>query len=160
MSATLDVARVKKDFPLLHQHADGQRLVYLDSASSSQKPQSVLDAMDEVYTTYYANVHRSVYKIATEATEHYEAARGKIARFIGSPSTASVVFTKNVTEAINLVMYSWGRTNVATDDLVVLTQMEHHSNIVPWQLLGSRLAYVPVTDEGLLDLDVLDELLA
>src|SRR3954465_3265293 len=130
--AAIDVARIKKDFPLLQQQVDGHRIVYLDSAASSQKPQAVLDAMDEVYTTYFANVHRSVYKIATEATEHYEGARGKIARFIGSPSPSNIVFTKNVTEAINLVAYSWGRANLHAGDVVVLTEMEHHANLVPW----------------------------
>ena len=104
----LDVARIKKDFPLLQQQIDGHRLVYLDSAASSQKPQAVLDAMDEVYTTYFANVHRSVYKIAAESTERYEEARGKIATFINSPSPSNVVFGKNVTEVINLVAYVIG----------------------------------------------------
>ena len=133
--AALDVARIKKDFPLLQQQIDGHRIVYLDSGASSEKPQAVLDAMDEVYTTYYANVHRSVYKIAAESTERYEDARRKIATFINAPSTNNIVFTKNVTEAINLVAYSWGRANLHEGDAVVLTEMEHHANLVPWLML-------------------------
>src|SRR6478672_591278 len=155
MNTGLDVARVKKDFPLLQQQVDGHRLVYLDSAASSQKPQQVLDAMDEVYTTYFANVHRSVYKIAAEATERYEQARGKIASFVGSPSTSSIVFTKNVTEAINLVAYSWGRANLRAGDAVVLTEMEHHANLVPWLMLqeerGIELRWLGITPDYHLD---------
>lgn len=158
---TLDVARVKKDFPLLQQQVDGRRLVYLDSAASSEKPQSVLDAMDEAYTTYYANVHRSVYKIAAESTERYEDARRKIARFVNSPSPANIVFGKNVTEAINLVAYSWGRANLHEGDAVVLTEMEHHANIVPWLMLqeerGIELRWLGVTDDYQLDLGDLDQ---
>jgi cysteine desulfurase/selenocysteine lyase len=159
----LDVARIKKDFPLLQQQIDGHRIVYLDSGASSEKPQAVLDAMDEVYTTYYANVHRSVYKIAAESTERYEEARGKIARFINAPKTNNVVFTKNVTEAINLVAYSWGRANLQAGDAVVLTEMEHHANIVPWLMLqeerGIELRWLGITPDYHLDLSNLDELL-
>jgi len=159
----LDVARIKKDFPLLQQQIDGHRIVYLDSGASSEKPQAVLDAMDEVYTTYYANVHRSVYKIAAESTERYEEARGKIARFINSPKANNVVFTKNVTEAINLVAYSWGRANLRAGDAVVLTEMEHHANIVPWLMLqeerGIELRWLGITDDYHLDLSNLDQLL-
>jgi len=157
----LDVARIKKDFPLLQQQIDGHRLVYLDSAASSQKPQAVLDAMDEAYTTYFANVHRSVYKIAAESTERYEDARRKIATFINSPSPSNVVFSKNVTEAINLVAYSWGRANLHKGDVVVLTEMEHHANIVPWLMLeeerGIELRWLGLTDDYQLDLTDLDE---
>jgi len=158
--AGLDVARIKKDFPLLQQQIDGKRIVYLDSAASSEKPQPVLDAMDEAYTTYYANVHRSVYKIAAESTERYEAARHKIASFINAPSPSTVVFGKNVTEAINLVAYSWGRANLRAGDAVVLTEMEHHANLVPWLMLqeerGIELRYLGVTDDYQLDLSDLD----
>src|SRR5690242_12872423 len=115
----IDVARIKKDYPLLQQQVYGKRIVYLDSAASSEKPQAVLDAMDEVYNTYYANVHRSVYKIAAESTERYEEARGKIAAFIGAPSPSNIVFGKNVTEVINLVAYSWGRAHLREGDAVV-----------------------------------------
>src|SRR3954452_9394134 len=115
--------------------------------------------MDRYYETYRASIHRGVYPLAAEATDAYEGAREKVAAFLGS-TPGETVFTRNATEAINLVAYAWGRANVAPDDLVLVTQMEHHSNIVPWQLLGSRLAYVPVTADGLLDLDALDALLA
>ena len=159
----LDVARIKKDFPLLQQQVNGKRIVYLDSASSSQKPQAVLDAMDEVYNTTYANVHRGVYEIAAEATERYEEARGKVARFIGAPSPRGMVFTKNVTEAINLVAYSWGRANLHEGDAVVLTEIEHHANLVPWLMLqeerGIELRYLGVADDYTLDLSDLDRLL-
>jgi cysteine desulfurase / selenocysteine lyase len=158
---SLDVARIKKDFPLLQQQIDGHRIVYLDSAASSQKPQAVLDAMDEAYTTYFANVHRSVYKIAAESTERYEDARRKIATFINSPSPSNVVFSKNVTESINLVAYSWGRANLQRGDVVVLTEMEHHANIVPWLMLqeerGIELRWLGLTDDYQLDLRDLDE---
>src|SRR3954452_22336779 len=115
--------------------------------------------MDRYYETYRASIHRGVYPLAAEATDAYEGAREKVAAFLGS-TPGETVFTRNATEAINLVAYAWGRANVAPDDLVLVTQMEHHPNIVPWQLLGSRLAYVPVTADGLLDLDELDALLA
>jgi cysteine desulfurase/selenocysteine lyase len=159
-----DVERVKADFPLLGQKTgDGKRLVYLDSAASSQKPQAVLDAMDEAYTTYFANVHRSVYAIAAEATERYEAARTRIARFIGAPEPETLVFTKNVTEAINLVAKTWGRANLRAGDAVVLTEMEHHANLVPWLMLkeelGIELRYLRMADDYTLDLSDLDTLL-
>ena len=160
----LDVATIKKDFPILERTVhDGKRLVYLDSASSSQRPASVIHAMDEYYETTHANVHRGVYTIAEEATRLYEQARSDLARFIGARSSAEIVFTKNVTEAINLVAYSWGRANLAAGDVVVLTEMEHHANLVPWLALkaerGIELRYIPVTDDGFLDLDRLAETL-
>jgi cysteine desulfurase/selenocysteine lyase len=159
-----DVDKVKADFPLLQTTtADGKPLVYLDSAASSQKPRQVLDAMDEAYETYFANVHRSVYAIAAECTERYEAARTKIARFIGAPSADEVIFTKNVTEAINLVAKSWGKANLKAGDAVVLTEMEHHANLVPWLMLkeeiGIELRYLEVADDYTLDLSDLDRLL-
>ena len=143
------------EFPTLSREG----LVYLDTAATSQTVRPALEAMDRYYETYRASIHRGIYAIASEATDAYESARDRVAAFTNS-TPAETVFTRNATEAINLVANAWGRANVGKDDLVVLTQMEHHSNIVPWQLLGSRLAYVPVTDDGLLDLDVLDELLA
>jgi cysteine desulfurase/selenocysteine lyase len=143
------------EFPTLEREG----LVYLDTAATAQTVRPALEAMDRYYQTYRASIHRGIYAIASEATDAYEAAREKAAAFTNS-TPGETIFTKNATEAINLVAYAWGRANVKADDLVVITQMEHHSNIVPWQLLGCRLAYVPVTDEGLLDLDVLDELLA
>jgi cysteine desulfurase / selenocysteine lyase len=143
------------EFPTLAREG----LVYLDTAATSQTVRPALEAMDRYYQTYRASIHRGIYSIASEATDAYEAARDKVATFTNS-TPGETVFTRNATEAINLVAHAWGRANVDADDLVVLTQMEHHSNIVPWQLLGCRLAYVPVTDDGLLDLDVLDDLLA
>ena len=155
---------LKKDFPILDQEVHGKRLVYLDSAASSQKPSAVIDAMTHYYETTHANVHRGVYAIAEEATRLFEAGRSSVQRFIGAPSSSEIVFTKNVTEAINLVAYSWGRSNLQPGDAIVLTEMEHHSNLVPWLALkaerGIELRYLPVSDEGLLDLSRLDETLA
>src|SRR5919108_2929692 len=141
------------EFPTLAREG----LVYLDTAATAQTVRPALEAMDRYYETYRASIHRGVYPLAAEATDAYEGARDKVAAFTGS-TPRETVFTRNATEAINLVAGAWGRANVGPDDLVVLTQMEHHSNIVPWQLLGCRLAYVPVSDDGLLDLDVLDSL--
>ena len=158
----LDVTRVKKDFPLLDREVHGRRLVYLDSASSSQKPRAVLDAMDDVYETHYANTHRGVYAIAEEATAAYEGARGKLARFIGAAADRELIFTKNVTEAINLVAHSWARHNLGEGDAILLSEMEHHANLVPWLMLreerGVELRYLPVTDDGHLDVNDLDRL--
>src|SRR4051794_17505139 len=134
--ARLDVARIRTDFPLLQQEHNGHRLVYLDSASSAQKPRSVVRAMDDVMERYYANVHRGVYAIAEESTARFEAARAKVAAFIGARESAELIFTRNATEAINLVAYSWGRANLAAGDVVVLSEMEHHANIIPWHMLA------------------------
>jgi cysteine desulfurase/selenocysteine lyase len=161
---SIDVARLKKDFPILDREIDGHRLVFLDSAASSQKPRPVLDAMDCYYTTTHANVHRGVYRIAEEATARYEAVRGRVARFIGAPSPRGVVFTKNATEAINLVAHSYGRACLPPGQAVLLTEMEHHANLVPWLMLreerGVELRFLPVDDDGRLVLDDLDHLLA
>lgn len=159
MSATATHLDVADRFPVLERAG----LVYLDSGATSQKPQSVIDAIAEHYAHHNANVHRGVYPLAVEATDAFEGARASIAAWLGS-TVKETVFTKNATEAINLVAYSWGRSNVAAGDLIVLTHLEHHSNIVPWQILaqatGAELAYVTLDDEGMLDLDVLDALLA
>src|SRR5437870_4235352 len=158
----LDVAVVKKDFPILDRVVHGHRLVYLDSASSSQKPRAVLDAMDRLYETSYANTHRGVYELGQESTALYEGAREKVQRFINAPSTREVLFTKNVTEAINLVAYSWGRANLGEGDAVLLTEMEHHANLVPWLVLreerGVELRFLPIDDDYQLDLTDLDRL--
>ena len=162
-AAPLDVARVQADFPILKRQVHGQRLVYLDSASSSQKPTPVLDAMDHLYRESYANVHRGVYAIAEEATAAYEGARARLASFLGAPSPSELVFTRNVTEAINLVARSWGHANLREGDVVVLTDLEHHANIVPWHILaaerGIELRWVPLTEDHRLDVSNLDELL-
>jgi cysteine desulfurase/selenocysteine lyase len=160
---SLDVEKIKADFPILSREVHGTRLVYLDSAASSQKPRQVLDAMTSFQETSYANVHRGVYEIAVEADDAFEGARTAVARFIGAPSPTSVVFTKNVTESINLVAHSWGRANLAEGDAVLLTEMEHHANIVPWLMLaeerGIELRYLPVADDHTLDLTDLDRLI-
>jgi cysteine desulfurase / selenocysteine lyase len=159
---TLDITAARKKFPILERKVNGRRLVYVDSAASSQKPRSVTDAMTHYYETTHANVHRGVYAIAEEATRLYEASRSKVARFIGAPSARGVVFTKNVTESINLVAQTWGRANLGPGDAVLLTQMEHHANLVPWLMLaeqqGFELRYLPVTDDYTLDLSELDRL--
>jgi cysteine desulfurase/selenocysteine lyase len=159
----LDVERVKQDFPILRREVNGHRLVYLDSAASAQKPVSVLEAMDFHYRDHYANIHRGVYTIAEESTAAYEKARAKVARFIGSTSPNEVVFTKNVTEGINLVAYSWARANLKAGDAIVVTEMEHHANIVPWHVLaaerGIELRWIPLTEDYRLDLSELPKLL-
>lgn len=160
--APLDVARIKKDFPVLERLVHGKRLVYLDSASSAQKPTLVLEGMNRYYETTHANVHRGVYEIAQEATRLYEQARAKVAGFIGG-SADEVVFTRNATEAINLVAYSWGRHNLGASDVVVTTEIEHHANFVPWLQLrdetGTQLRFLGLGEQGMLNLDNLDELL-
>jgi cysteine desulfurase/selenocysteine lyase len=159
-SARLDPARIRKDFPVLQREVHGRRIVYLDSAASSQKPQAVIDAMSRYYETTHANVHRGVYEIAEEATRLYEEARAKMARFLGASDPREVVFTKNVTEALNLVVQSWGRANLGPGDAVLLTEMEHHANLVPWLMLaaerGIELRYLGIDDAGELVLDDLE----
>ena len=154
---------VKADFPLLERKVNGRPIVYLDSAASSQKPQSVLDAMTKYYATTNANVHRGAYQIAAEATEQMEQARRAVARFVNASSADEIVFTKNVTEAINLVARSWGGANLGPGDAVLITDMEHHANIVPWQIMaaerGFEIRWIPITPDGQLDLDSLDRLL-
>ena len=160
----LSISDVASQFPTLrNRRFDGRPVAYLDSAATSQTPDSVIDAMTSYYTQSRASIHRGVYPLAAEATDLYEGARGRIASWLGS-TPEETVFAANATAAINMVAYTWGRQNVNRGDLVVLTEMEHHSNIVPWQLLcqdrEAELAYVPVTGEGYLDLDALDALLA
>jgi cysteine desulfurase/selenocysteine lyase len=161
---SLDISRVRQDFPILGREIrPGASLVYLDSTATTQKPQAVINAMDEFYRRSNANIHRGVHTLAEEATAMYEAARAKVARFVNAASPEQIIFTRNTTEAINLVAYSWGRANLKTGDLVLLTEMEHHSNLVPWQMLsaerGVDLEFVPVMENGLLDLDVYRSLL-
>ena len=157
------LARLRTDFPILNRQVNGKRLVYLDSAATAQKPQAVLDALDEYYTEHNANVHRGVYTLAEEATAAYEEARAKSARFIGAPSPREVIFTRSTTEATNLVAHAWGRSTLSAGDVVVLTHMEHHANIVPWHMLaaerGIELRWIPLTPDGQLDLTELPRLL-
>ena len=159
----LDVAKIREDFPILSRTFDGRPLVYLDSAATSQKPQQVIDAVSDFYAHHNANAHRGIYTLGEEATERFEGARAAIARFLGAPSPDTIVFTKGVTESINLVANSWGRANLHEGDEVLITEMEHHSNIVPWQMItaqtGATLRYIPLTDDGLLDLSQLGSLL-
>jgi len=159
---TLDVARIRKDFPILERKVHGVPLVYLDNAATSQKPRQVIDALVYYYENYNANIHRAVHTLGEEATAAYEAAREKVRAFINAPSAESVIFTRNTTEAINLVAYSWGRANISEGDEILLTQMEHHSNLIPWQQLakekGATVRYVPVTPQGTLELNGLENL--
>ncbi len=160
----LDLIQIREDFPILKREiAPGIPLVYLDSTATSQKPLAVIRAMNDYYERSNANIHRGVHTLAEEATAQYEAAREKIARFIGARKSCEVVFVRNTTEAINLVAFSWGRKFLQRGDRVLLTEMEHHSNLVPWQILaqekGLELDFIPVTENGLLDLDEFQRLL-
>ena len=159
----LDPEVVRRDFPILSTEVHGRPLVFLDSASTSQKPQAVIDALDAYYNEFTANVHRGIYEIGERATAAYEEARAKVGRFINAPDSHEVVFTRNATEAINLVAYSWGRKHIGRGDAIVLTEMEHHANLVPWQLLAQEkdgdLEFIPITDDGILRQDVYDVLL-
>jgi len=160
----LDVQAIRDDFPLLQVEAHpGVPLVYLDNAATSQKPASVIEAMDAYYRSYNANVHRGIHRLSEDATEAYENARSRIGHFINAPDPATIIYVRNTTEALNLVANSWGRQHVGPGDEILLTEMEHHSNIVPWQLLaqekGATIKYVPFTPEGLLDLATLPDLL-
>jgi len=154
---------IRQDFPILRQPTSGgKRLVYLDSAATSQKPQAVIDSLVTYYSEYNANIHRGVYEIAARATEAFEAARATVAQFINADSR-EVIWTRNTTESLNLVAYSWGLTNLKPGDAILTTELEHHSNLVPWQLLaektGAELRFIPIDDRGLLVLDDLDRLL-
>ncbi len=161
-SESLDLDRVRADFPILRRRVNGKRLVYLDNAATSQKPKQVIESLNEFYSNYNANVHRSAHRLGEEATEAYELAREKVARFVGSP-TEQVVFTRGTTESINLVRFAWGERFVRRGDTVVTTLMEHHSNIVPWQLLarrkGASLKFVGLERGGTLDVGSLERLL-
>ena len=163
-SAAPDWAAVRADFPILGQTVHGQPLCYLDSTATSQKPAAVLAAMDAYYRTTNANIHRGVYQLSEEATRLYEDARARIARFINAPLAREIIYTRNATEAINLVAASWGRANIGPGDTILYTAMEHHSNLVPWQMLaaerGATLRVIPVDSAGRLMLDGLDTLLA
>ncbi|MCP3856290.1 MAG: SufS family cysteine desulfurase [Actinomycetia bacterium] len=160
---TLDVAAIRADFPILARRVNDTRLVYLDSAATSQKPRCVIDAMERYYSETNANVHRGAHTLAAEASEAMESARRQVARFIKAPEAEEVIFTKNATEALNLVARSWGGTNLGPGDAVVLSHLEHHSNIVPWQILaaekGFEIRWLPVGDDGHLDLSHLPILL-
>jgi cysteine desulfurase/selenocysteine lyase len=161
--ATLDAEVIRRDFPIFERDFGGRRLAYLDSAATALKPRCVIDAVDEYHERYSANVHRGIYTIGEEATAAYEGARAKVARFINAPDAREVVFVRNATEAINLVAYAWGRRNIGRADTIVLTELEHHSNLVPWQLLAQEkdadLEFVPFDAEGRLIMDSWEVLL-
>lgn len=163
MTHGLDVEQIRRDFPILERHMNGKPLVYLDSAATSQKPVQVIEAEAEFYRRRNANAHRGIYELGEEATEAYEGARATIARFFGVNDPARLVFTRGTTEAVNLVAYGWGRKFLREGDEILATEMEHHSNLVPWQMTrdatGASLRYVPLTDDGLLDLSDLGSLL-
>ncbi|MDX1416263.1 MAG: cysteine desulfurase [Candidatus Promineifilaceae bacterium] len=160
----LDVQAVRADFPILDREIyPGVPLIYLDSAASSQRPSVVIEVMDDYYRRHHANVHRGIHRLSEEATNMYEGARERIAAFINAPSSCQVIYVRNATEAFNVVAYSWGRSNVNEGDEILLTEMEHHANLIPWQMLakerGAKLRYVPFLEDGILDLSLLPELL-
>lgn len=162
---TYDIGGIRQDFPILTREVrPGVRLIYLDSTATSQKPEAVIEAMNVFYRQSNANIHRGLHVLAEEATALYEQARSKIAKFINAKMPQEIVYTRNTTESINLVAYTWARANLKPGDLIILTEMEHHSNLVPWQILaaerGVRLEFIPVTDGGLLDLETYRSLLA
>ena len=158
-----DVERLRAQFPILAQEVHGHPLVYLDNAASSQRPEAVIDAISDCYRTYYANAHRGVHALSERSTDAYEAARGKVARFIGAAGSGEVIFTRGTTESLNLVAQSYARPRLGPGDEVLLTEMEHHSNIVPWQLVceqtGARVLAAKVTDDGELDLAAMADLI-
>ncbi|HND48805.1 MAG TPA: cysteine desulfurase [Anaerolineales bacterium] len=161
---TLNINEIRKDFPILEREtANGKRVIYLDSTATSQKPLQVIEAMNDYYRRSNANIHRGVHTLAEEATSLYEGARERIAKFIHAATSREIIYTRNTTESINLVAYSWARANLKAGDLVILTEMEHHSNLVPWHMLqaerGIELEFIPVTEDGLLDLDAYKTLL-
>jgi cysteine desulfurase/selenocysteine lyase len=160
----LDVAAIREDFPVLDQEVrPGVPLVYLDNAATSQKPRAVIDAMSDFYLHYNANVHRGIHKLSEEATDAYEGARKRIARFINAASHREIIYTRNATESINLVAWSWGRANLGPGDVVLSTEMEHHSNLVPWQMIaeqvGCEVRHVPAREDGEFDWEAFESLL-
>src|SRR6184192_4508633 len=159
--AKLDARKLRADFPIFEQEVRGKPLAYLDSAVSSHKPRQVLDKLRTFYETSYANVHRGVYTLSERATAEYESARDKVARFINAPAAREVIFTRGATESINLVAYAWGLDNLGPGDVVVVTELEHHSNFVPWQYIakrtGAAFEAIPLDEHGELRLDALEE---
>jgi len=163
LSSGLDVAAIRGDFPILEEEVNGKKVAYLDNGASSLRPEPMINAMLEYFHKYNANIHRGVYRWSEEATRRYERAHVKIAKLINAKTAKEVIFTRNTTESINLVAYSWGRANVSEGDEIVSTVMEHHSNIVPWQMLaaekGAKLRYFPITPDGYLDISRIDEII-
>ena len=164
MNSSPDWSALRRDFPILDQKVHGRPLVYLDNAATSQKPRAVIEALVHYYERDNSNVHRGLHELSNRATNQFEAARARAAKFINAPSADEIIFTRGTTEGINLVAHSWGMKHLKPGDVILLTEMEHHSNLVPWQMIaertGARVAYLPVTgDDGLLDLSRLDSLL-
>src|SRR5690349_19723307 len=161
-AAKLDARKLRADFPIFEQEVRGKQLAYLDSAVSAHKPRQVLDKLRNFYETSYANVHRGVYTLSEVATAEYEGARDKVARFINAPASRELIFTHGATEGINLVAYAWGLDNLGPGDVVLVTELEHHSNFVPWQYIAKRTGadfrMLPLDDQGELRLDALDEI--
>ena len=149
---TFDVNEIRKSFPILEREVNNQLMVYLDNAATSQKPQAVIDALNYYYSNYNANIHRGIHTLAEEATAAYEATRKTVKDFINAKSTDEIIFTRGTTEGVNLVAYTWGRKNINEGDEIIISGMEHHSNIVPWQILCNEkkavLKVIPVSDEG------------
>ena len=162
-AAAIDPARVKRDFPILGREVHGKPLVYLDNSATTQRPNAVIEAIADFYRTANANVHRGVHQLSEEATDAYEGARRKVAAFINADATESVIFTRNTTESVNLVAHAWARRHVRPGDEILLTVTEHHSNLVPWQMLaqeiGCKLRFLDIDEHGHLQLDHLDEVL-
>ncbi|HEX8244397.1 MAG TPA: cysteine desulfurase [Longimicrobium sp.] len=162
-SPALDLERVRADFPILDQEVNGHRLVYLDNAASTQKPTAVIEAIDRFYRRDNANVHRGIHELSHRATEAYEQARGKLARLLGIEDEGELIWTKGTTEALNLIAYTWGQANLRAGDEILLSVLDHHSNLVPWQLLaqrtGAKLRFLDIDEQGRLDLSALDDLL-
>ena len=159
----LDVKRIRQEFPILSRAVNGKPLVYLDNAATTQKPIQVIEALADYYRRFNANIHRGIHTLAEEATAAYEAVREQTAKFINAPSSSTIVFTRNATESVNLFANAWGRKFLKPGDQILLSEMEHHANLVPWQLIakatGAQLAFLPITDEGRLQMDRLDALL-
>ena len=162
-AAPFDVAAVREDFPILDTQVGSHALVYLDNAATAQKPQAVIDAVSHYYASTNANIHRGVHYLSGEATDAYDKARSTVAKFINAAEARECIFVRGATEGINLVASSWGRTNLRKGDEILITAMEHHANIVPWQLVaeatGAVIKVIPVTDRGELDLEKIDQLL-
>ena len=159
----IDTKKIREEFPILERKLDGKRLVYLDSAATSQKPKCVIDAITDYYSLYNANIHRGIHTLSEQATHAFEKVRVKIKNFIGAPDSREVIFTKNTTEAINLVALTWGRVNVCEDDEIILSPLEHHSNLVPWQMLAqekkAKLRFLELTEDGRVDVSSLSRVL-
>ena len=158
-----DVKKIREDFPILGREINGQRLVYFDNAATTQKPQAVIDSLVDYYQNYNANVHRGVHSLSMEATDKYEEAREKVAAFINAESSDCLIWTRNSSESLNLVAYTWGEKNIEEGDEIVLTPMEHHSNLVPWQEIarrkGAKIRFIPITSDGLLDLTEIEKII-